>query len=163
MVPFARLQANRTWRLVGAATMAPDYRRHGTTTLVATLDVKSGLVIGECQPRHRTTDFLRFLRRIDRTVKKRCQSYATSTPSEHRLSATRDRSCIAELRRTRTAGLAAVPVRGQHVAPSDSLARSGRAQPHRGRLKGQDFTGDLTAGGARKYQARALALSHFDC
>ena len=70
MVPFARLQADRTWRLVGAATMAPDYRRHGTTTLVATLDVKSGLVIGECQPRHRTTDFLRFLRRIDRTVKK---------------------------------------------------------------------------------------------
>ena len=53
-----------------AATMTHDYKRHGTTTLFAALDVKSGLVIGECQPRHRAKEFLRFLRRIDRTVKK---------------------------------------------------------------------------------------------
>jgi len=33
------------------ATMTHDYKRHGTTTLFAALDVKSGLVIGECQPR----------------------------------------------------------------------------------------------------------------
>jgi transposase len=53
-----------------AATMTHDYKRHGTTTLFAALDVKSGLVIGQCQPRHRAKEFLRFLRRIDRTVKK---------------------------------------------------------------------------------------------
>jgi DDE superfamily endonuclease len=53
-----------------AATMTHDYKRHGTTTLFAALDVKSGLVIGECQPRHRAKEFLRFLRRIDRTLKK---------------------------------------------------------------------------------------------
>ena len=35
-----------------------------------TLDVKSGLVIGACLPRHRAKEFLRVLRRIDRTVKK---------------------------------------------------------------------------------------------
>ena len=53
-----------------AATMTHDYKRHGTTTLFAALDVKSGLVIGECQPRHRAKEFIRFLRRIDRCVKK---------------------------------------------------------------------------------------------
>ena len=35
-----------------AATMTHDYKRNGTTTLFAALDVKSGLVIGECKPRH---------------------------------------------------------------------------------------------------------------
>jgi transposase len=53
-----------------AATMTHDYKRHGTTTLFAALDVKSGLVIGECMPRHRAREFLSFLRRIDRAVKK---------------------------------------------------------------------------------------------
>jgi len=53
-----------------AATMTHDYKRHGTTTLFAALDVKSGLVIGECQPRHRAKEFIRFLKKIDRCVKK---------------------------------------------------------------------------------------------
>jgi len=49
-----------------AATMTHDYRRHGTTTLFAALDVKSGQVIGECLPRHRAREFLKFLRNIDK-------------------------------------------------------------------------------------------------
>ncbi len=49
--------------------MTHDYIRHGTTTLFAALDVKSGMVIGECLPRHRAKEFLRFLRRIDRAVR----------------------------------------------------------------------------------------------
>ena len=53
-----------------AATMTHDYKRHGTTTLFAALDVKSGLVIGDCMLRHRAKEFLSFLRRIDRAVKK---------------------------------------------------------------------------------------------
>lgn len=53
-----------------AATMTHDYKRHGTTTLFAALDVKSGLVIGDCMPRHRAREFLTFLRRIDRAVTK---------------------------------------------------------------------------------------------
>jgi transposase len=53
-----------------AATMTHDYKRHGTTTLFAALDVKSGKVIGECLPRHRAAEFIRFLKRIDRVVKK---------------------------------------------------------------------------------------------
>ncbi len=53
-----------------AATVTHDYKRHGTTTLFAALDVKSGMVIGECMPRHRAKEFLTFLRRIDRAVSK---------------------------------------------------------------------------------------------
>ena len=53
-----------------AATMTHDYKRHGTTTLFAALDVKSGLVIGECQPRHRAKEFIRFLKRINRCVQR---------------------------------------------------------------------------------------------
>ena len=53
-----------------AATMTHDYKRHGTTTLFAALDVRSGLVIGECQPRHRAKEFIRFLKRIDRCVQR---------------------------------------------------------------------------------------------
>lgn len=53
-----------------ASTMTHDYKRHGTTTLFAALDVKSGIVIGECQPRHRAKEFLRFLKKIDRVVQK---------------------------------------------------------------------------------------------
>ncbi|MCR9166631.1 MAG: IS630 family transposase [bacterium] len=53
-----------------AATMTHDYKRHGTTTLFAALDVKSGFVVGECLPRHRAKEFLRFLRKIDRATKK---------------------------------------------------------------------------------------------
>jgi transposase len=48
-----------------AGTMTHDYKRHGTTTLFAALDVKTGTVIGQCLPRHRASEFLRFLRKID--------------------------------------------------------------------------------------------------
>ena len=47
-------------------TMTHDYKRHGTTTLFAALNVLDGRVIGECMPKHRHQEFLRFLRRLDR-------------------------------------------------------------------------------------------------
>jgi transposase len=53
-----------------AGTMTHDYKRHGTTTLFAALNVATGKVIGECMPRHRHQEFLRFLRQIDRNVPK---------------------------------------------------------------------------------------------
>ena len=53
-----------------AATMTHDYKRHGTTTLFAALDVLTGTVIGSCLPRHRHQEFLTFLRKIDRAVPK---------------------------------------------------------------------------------------------
>lgn len=51
-----------------AGTMTHDYRRHGTTTLFAALDVATGEVLHECMPRHRHQEFLRFLRKIERAV-----------------------------------------------------------------------------------------------
>jgi transposase len=51
-------------------TMTHDYKRHGTTTLFAALNVLDGRVIGECMPRHRHQEFLRFLRRLDRECPK---------------------------------------------------------------------------------------------
>jgi transposase len=48
-----------------------DYERHGTTTLFAALNVLDGRVISSCLPRHRHTEFLRFLKRIERTIPRR--------------------------------------------------------------------------------------------
>ena len=45
-----------------------DYVRHGTTSLFAALDVKTGNVIGECRPRHRAVEFRQFLDTIDAAV-----------------------------------------------------------------------------------------------
>ena len=47
-------------------TMTHDYKRNGTTTLFAAMNVLDGKVIGECLPRHRHQEFLKFLRTIDR-------------------------------------------------------------------------------------------------
>jgi transposase len=53
-----------------AGTMTHDYKRHGTTTLFAALDVLTGRVIGQCLPRHRHDEFIRFLRVIDKQTPK---------------------------------------------------------------------------------------------
>lgn len=45
-----------------------DYKRHGTTTLFAALDVLNGTVLTDCKPRHRHQEFLAFLRRIEKNV-----------------------------------------------------------------------------------------------
>ena len=50
------------------ATMTHDYKRHGTTTLFAALDVLEGKVIGRCIQRHRHQEFIRFLNTIEATV-----------------------------------------------------------------------------------------------
>ncbi len=49
-----------------AGTMTHDYKRNGTTTLFAALSMLDGSVIGECLPRHRHQEFLKFLRTLDR-------------------------------------------------------------------------------------------------
>ena len=47
-------------------TLTHDYKRNGTTTLFAALNVLEGTVIGECKARHRHQEFLQFLRRLER-------------------------------------------------------------------------------------------------
>jgi len=50
-----------------------DYSRHGTTTLFAALNIATGKVIGELHRRHRSREFLQFLRTIDETVPKKLE------------------------------------------------------------------------------------------
>ena len=66
-----------------AATMTHDYKRHGTTTLFAAMNVLDGQIISQCQPRHRHEEWLKFLRQIDKETPKDktlhliCDNYAT--------------------------------------------------------------------------------------
>src|ERR1700746_2994826 len=45
-----------------------DYKRHGTTSLFAALDVKAGTIVGKCMSRHRATEFRKFLDEVERNV-----------------------------------------------------------------------------------------------
>ena len=63
-----RTQASLPMKPGRAGTMTHDYKRNGTTTLFAALDVLTGSVIGRCLPRHRHSEFLKFLRTIDEQV-----------------------------------------------------------------------------------------------
>lgn len=71
-----------------AGTMTHDYKRNGTTTLFAALDVLKGEVIGRCMPRHRHQEFLKFLKAIDRATPKHldihciADNYATHKKQE---------------------------------------------------------------------------------
>jgi len=66
-----------------AATMTHDYKRNGTTTLFAALNVLDGQVIGQCQQHHTHVEWLKFLRQIERETPKDktlhliCDNYAT--------------------------------------------------------------------------------------
>jgi transposase len=53
-----------------AARRSHDYKRHGTTSLFAALDIATGQVIGKCFPRHRAAEFRRFLDEIEANVPK---------------------------------------------------------------------------------------------
>ena len=48
--------------------MTHDYKRHGTTTLFAALNVLDGSVIGRCMQRHRHQEFIRVLNAVERQV-----------------------------------------------------------------------------------------------
>lgn len=53
-----------------AGTMTHDYKRHGTTTLFAALNVATGEVVGQCYERHRHDEFLAFLKKLERQTPK---------------------------------------------------------------------------------------------
>src|SRR5580698_952740 len=65
-------------------TMTHDYKRHGTTTLFAALSMLDGKVIGECMPRHRHQEFIRFLKRIDTETPAEVGSSTTTAPTNTR-------------------------------------------------------------------------------
>jgi transposase len=64
-------------------TLTHDYKRNGTTTLFAALDIESGVVIGQCMKRHRHQEWIKFLKHIDASTNPKvdlhiiCDNYAT--------------------------------------------------------------------------------------
>ncbi len=60
-----RTQPGLPWKKGRCGTMTHDYKRHGTTTLFAALSMLDGTVIGDCMPRHRHQECIRFLKKID--------------------------------------------------------------------------------------------------
>ncbi|HBZ57479.1 MAG TPA: IS630 family transposase, partial [Syntrophobacteraceae bacterium] len=64
-------------------TMTHDYKRHGTTSLFAAMNISDGTIIGECLPQHRHQEWLRFLKLIksqvpgDKEIHLICDNYAT--------------------------------------------------------------------------------------
>jgi len=80
------------------ARRAHDYRRHGTTSLFAALNMKTGKVLGKCYRRHRSIEFRKFLDQIDAAVPDHLDvhlildNYGThKTPAIHRWLAKRPR------------------------------------------------------------------------
>jgi transposase len=63
-----RTQPGLPMRPGRCGTMTHDYKRHGTTTLFAALNVLDGSVIGRCMQQHRPEEFIRFLNDVERTV-----------------------------------------------------------------------------------------------
>lgn len=61
-----RTQASLPMKKGRAGTLTHDYKRNGTTTLFAALSMLDGSVVGQCLPRHRHQEFLKFLRTLDR-------------------------------------------------------------------------------------------------
>jgi transposase len=61
-----RTQPGLPLRVGHAGTITHDYKRHGTTTLFAALNLLDGRVIGQCMPKHRQAEFLKFLKKIDK-------------------------------------------------------------------------------------------------
>ncbi len=98
-------------------TMTHDYKRNGTTTLFAALELLQGKVIGECYKRHRHQEFLKFLRRLDAEFpggRVRCiWSWTTTEPT-----GTREVQGLAQT---------ASPLRAHYRAHQFQLAEPGRA------------------------------------
>src|SRR6202167_3554214 len=63
-----RTQPGLTLKKGRCGTMTHDYKRNGTTTLFAALNVLDGSVIGQCMQRHRHQEFIRFLNQIEAKV-----------------------------------------------------------------------------------------------
>ena len=91
MQALERTQPLLPMRPGAPACRTHDYVRHGTTTLFAALDAKTGEVIGKCYRRHRAQEFVKFLRVIDESVPKEMDvhlildNYSThKTPSVRR-------------------------------------------------------------------------------
>ena len=99
-----------------AGTMTHDYKRHGTTTLFAALNVLDGTVIGRNMQRHRHQEFIRFLNAIEAAVPAATKSTRSSTTTPR----TSTRRCA----RGSTAIPAGPSTSCRHPAPGSTPSRA---------------------------------------
>jgi transposase len=69
---------------------APDYVRHGTSTLFAALEVATGRVTAACKPRHRNQEFLAFLKQVARAYPEGELHWVMDNYAAHKHTAVRD-------------------------------------------------------------------------
>lgn len=105
-----------------AARRSHDYKRHGTTSLFAALDIATGQVIGKCFPRHRATEFRRFLDEIEANVPKDLDVHLVLRPAHRQTNPPRRPS-----QRRRSSGrhhcLHRAPQRRSKALPIDQVRR----------------------------------------
>ena len=127
-----RTQPGLPFKKGRCGTLTHDYKRHGTTTLFAALDVATGKVIGQCMPRHRHQEWLKFLRRIDAETPKYfdlhliADNYATHKHPKVLAWLERTRSSVSSALSPKTASVVAFSRAWRHNA--DAKPSSG---PHR--------------------------------
>ena len=108
-----------------AGTMTHDYKRHGTTTLFAALDVLEGKVIGRCMQRHRHQEFIRFLNAIEaqmparKTVHVILDNYAAHKHPKVSRWLDRHRASLSTSRRPRAPGSMQSKGSSQNLPSSD--------------------------------------------
>jgi transposase len=67
-----------------------DYKRHGTSTLFAALEIATGRVTGACRPRHRHTEFLAFLKQVARAYPQEQLHLVMDNYAAHKTTQVRD-------------------------------------------------------------------------
>ena len=121
-----------------AGTMTHDDKRHGTTTLFAALNVLTGVVIGDCMPRHRRREFLRFLEQIDK-----------ETPADLELHLILDNYATHKTADARRPGLSGLSSCGQRRSVVHQIHRSGDVEAHpRTRIPSQPITENRSSAAA---------------
>jgi len=102
-------------------TMTHDYKRNGTMTLFAALDVLEGKVIGCCMQRHRHQEFIRFLTTIEAAIPAGAHvrpAHERNAPDRHqRTPGGKRRSCGVPVKRNGS-GLAIAPLEISHLFPA---------------------------------------------
>ena len=142
-----------------AGTMTHDYKRHGTTTLFATLDIATGQVMNHCFARHRNREFLAFLKIIDGQVPRDLDvhlvldNYAVHKHPAIKewLAKPRQRRWHLHFTPTSSSWLKSPTTR-----PSTSAARCPRPLPHPG--NGDSFSRPLGPGGPTRRVIRSASV-----
>ena len=131
---WTRTQPGLPMKKGRCGTMTHDYKRHGTTTLFAALDVATGEVIHKCMPRHRHQEFLRFMGEVEKRADPELDLHVIldnyATHKHAKVEAWLEKHPRVKFHFTAHVGLVAEPRRalllGTHAAPAETARRDQR-------------------------------------